>query len=104
MYACQRLVLGHHWPVASHQLAVVGRIWLVAVRLVRHVANVQSHLSVIAARLPAGNCDLLTTRQLQFIAETCAGPGRFECRVLDSHFVGYREDSKLLILISTDIY
>ncbi len=76
MYACQRLVLGHHWPVASHQLAVLSRVWLLADRLVDSLAAIHSQLAVIAARLPAATWDaaqLLSPQQLQFMAETCAG-------------------------------
>ncbi len=75
MYACQRLVLGHHWPVASHQLAVLSRVWLLADRLVHSLAAIHSQLVVIAARLPAAAGDaaqLLSSQQLQFMAETCA--------------------------------
>jgi hypothetical protein len=75
VYACQRLVLGHHWPVASHQLAVLSRVWLLADRLVHSLAAIHSQLVVIAARLPAAAGDaaqLLSSQQLQFMAETCA--------------------------------
>jgi hypothetical protein len=74
VYACQRLVLGHHWPVASHQLAVLGRVWLLADRLVDSLASIHSQLAVIAARLPsAATAQLLSPQQLQHMAETCAG-------------------------------
>ncbi len=74
MYACQRLVLGHHWPVASHQLAVLSRVWLLADRLVDSLAAIHSQLAAIAARLPsAATAQLLSPQQLQLMAETCAG-------------------------------
>jgi hypothetical protein len=74
VYACQRLVLGHHWPVASHQLAVLSRVWLLADRLVDSLAAIHSQLAAIAARLPsAATAQLLSPQQLQLMAETCAG-------------------------------
>jgi hypothetical protein len=77
VYACQRLVLGHHWPVASHQLAVLSRVWLLAGRLVDSLAATHSQLAVIAARLPsAATAQLLSPQQLQHMAETCAGSNK----------------------------
>jgi hypothetical protein len=77
VYACQRLVLGHHWPVASHQLAVLSRVWLVADRLVDCLAAIHSQLAVIAARLPAAaagdGAQLLSSQQILHMAETCSG-------------------------------
>jgi hypothetical protein len=78
VYACQRLVLGHHWPVASHQLAVLSRVWLLADRLVHCLAAIHSQLAVIAARLPAAAtagdaAQLLSSKQVELMAETCAG-------------------------------
>jgi hypothetical protein len=72
--------------VASHQLAVLSRVWLLADRLVDSLAAIHSQLAVIAARLPAAPAgdaaQLLSPQQLQLMAETCASNnkiGAFTC-------------------------
>ena len=76
VYACQRLVLGHHWPVASHQLAVLGRLGLLASQLVRLLGQLHPHLASIALRLPPSTTQLLTEQQFTFITEACSSTGR----------------------------
>jgi Domain of unknown function (DUF4477) len=74
VYACQRLVLGHHWPVASHQLAVLSRIWLSATRIVRLVGQLQPHLVAISSLLPPATIgsQILSPSQIEFLEKSCA--------------------------------
>jgi Domain of unknown function (DUF4477) len=74
VYACQRLVLGHHWPVASHQLAVLSRIWLLATRVVRLVGQLQPYLVAISSLLPPASTEsqILSPSQLEFLEKSCA--------------------------------